>query len=605
MGQAIQAVVAVAKTVAITVGQFAAQHPLVWAGIKTAVSLGLSYGASALADRPEVTPTLTPFKQATPWRQRVHGTRRISGPYGAWEASDKWIYQLVLLNDGRSEELTTFYFHDDALTVIDGAVQEGTDHRYQNAAWIDFRLGEPDQTAYDMLTGPVTFTGTDDDYGSPGLASLGIDSNFRHRGITTMCLAGRYARAEKFGVLWPNRDPQESVLGKWSLIWDPRDVTQTQGDPDQTNWTASDNSALQILDLLLDPECFGLDYDRHIEPEIEHWKQQADFCDEAISLDAGGTEPRYASSGIFYRSEEPKDVLRRYLEASDAMVFQDSRGRRKLWVGRYVEPVVWLEEKDIVDFSMELERDPDQAVNAVDFTYLSPDHKWTEVDGDPWTDEADIARQGRKAVSLKQTNVSSHTQARRIAKARFKRLNALERGTLRVRLTPGKAALGYRWIGVRGCEFTGGEDQVYEVGEGTEVSFGEWLISFPVTLFDTTAYDWTTAEEGTPPPVEGEVTPQPIGPGEASDLDTDVLGGTVTISWRNPAGGTLDTVEVRRGASSTYGSATIIAGPDPAVPLEPLESEDTPGSGTWYYWVVTRNDDDEASIAGPVTATVP
>jgi hypothetical protein len=66
------------------------------------------------------------------------------------------------------------------------------------------------------------------------------------------------------------------------LIYDPRDVGQTQGD--KSTYLFSDNPILCLLAYLTDASGgMGLDYARFIEPAIDFWKDAADECDGLVA----------------------------------------------------------------------------------------------------------------------------------------------------------------------------------------------------------------------------------------------------------------------------------------------------------------------------------
>jgi hypothetical protein len=89
------------------------------------------------------------------------------------------------------------------------------------------------------------------------------------------------ARREDQQGDFPNGLPTPSAVIDAQLIYDPRDVGQTQGD--KSTYVFSDNPILCLLAYLTDANGgMGLDYARFIEPTIDFWKAAADECDGLV-----------------------------------------------------------------------------------------------------------------------------------------------------------------------------------------------------------------------------------------------------------------------------------------------------------------------------------
>ena len=102
----------------------------------------------------------------------------------------------------------------------------------------------------------------------------------------------------------------------------------------------------------------------------------------------------------------------------------------------------------------------------------------------------------------------------------------------------------------------------------------------------------------------GENDPEPIAPPE--DVLAPVTGANVSISWRNGNDPRITLARVFRASSGgTLSSATDITGPVYSAATDTRSVVDTPGTGTWKYWVLCETADGAQSTAtGPVTATV-
>ena len=92
---------------------------------------------------------------------------------------------------------------------------------------------------------------------------------------------------------WPARPPALALRGKWSKVYDPRDASQSAGDP--LTWKHSNTSALITLDCArTNPlEAFADE-----EIDFDSFATAADVDDTQIQLKAGGTEAQFETHGV-------------------------------------------------------------------------------------------------------------------------------------------------------------------------------------------------------------------------------------------------------------------------------------------------------------------
>ncbi|WP_404861870.1 hypothetical protein [Georhizobium sp. MAB10] len=101
------------------------------------------------------------------------------------------------------------------------------------------------------------------------------------------------------------------------------------------------------------------------------------------------------------------------------------------------------------------------------------------------------------------------------------------------------------------------------------------------------------------------VITNPTPPSPVVDLDSVIDGSDVVLTWRAANDANYRASRVFRGTTSTFGSATQIAGPFFGVANQTVTYTDTPGSGTRYYWVVAYNQSNIASMpTGPEVVTI-
>ncbi|MBX4388502.1 hypothetical protein K4H03_20625, partial [Mycobacterium tuberculosis] len=134
-----------------------------------------------------------------------------------------------------------------------------------------------------------------------------------------------------------------TIKGKGALLYDPRlDSTVggsgSQRADDQSTWAwtsdaAGNNPALQMLWYLLGWRINGkLAVGRGIPKSrilMSAFIAAANLCEEAVSLAAGGSEPRYRSSGVVSEADAPSAVIDA-IEASCAGTLRDASGRLAL-----------------------------------------------------------------------------------------------------------------------------------------------------------------------------------------------------------------------------------------------------------------------------------
>jgi hypothetical protein len=250
-------------------------------------------------------------------------------------------------------------------------------------------------------------------------------------------LTGNSKKAESpFASSVPTRI---TVRGKGAKVPDPRLSTSAGGSgsqsmSDQATWayataaTSGRNPACQLLLYLLGWRINGklavgrgyasnrIDYDSFITA--------ANLCDEAVTLAAAGTEPRYRSDGIFSEADDPGQVVGSLLAAMNADL-RDDNGRIAISVRHndLSDPdIVELSDDDILGSeSWRPVPGLDQLFNIVRGEYVDPSNAalyqmveapevaLTSLDGLDRIDSFSLA------------NVQSASQWQRLAKQRLQR----------------------------------------------------------------------------------------------------------------------------------------------------------------------------------------
>jgi len=591
---------ATAGTLAFT-AIYVTAYATAYIGLTAAVTMGIS--ALAASQLPDPENLKVTRKQSRPLRYHLlGGASRFSGAYLHREAAGARLGVVLALAEGRLHDISRIYLNDDIATLggsgatsRSGWVQEGENGRYGGGdlVRIETRLGEPTETHYGFLTA---------DFGASWPTTA------RGDGIATLMMWCQHRSREAQTKLYPNGEPMPSVVGRAACYDWRQDSTVEGGSGSQrrdtpSTWGPSANPV--VWTVFIEWHRLGRNWDRCIAPVLADLTVEADYCDELVDR-VGGTEPRYACAGGYPSNTEP-DVVRAALMATmDGWLSTDGKGRLVIKAGRYVEPSFTLPADHIEGYSWRAFQRDEESVNELLVSYVDPDQDYSLVEADAWRDEAAIEAMGQiRSESLQLNWVSSHSQARRLAKRKMTRLNPLRRGQVRAGIY-GLNGLGHRYIRIRNPALPSMADAVVEV-LNVEVDFAASQVVFDVILADEAIDDWTPAEEEGPAP--GEIPlpdPGPVWVTRPEDFTATDADPDVSLTWTNPA--TIDHkyVGIYRATGSTdFGDAVLIA-EDHGAPSGPgFYLDAAPGVGAHSYWLVPVDQAlNEGDPVGPETVTL-
>lgn len=436
--------------------------PAIGAGLGISASAGtvvaglvFTVGATLLtfllAPKPEAASGTVPIRQPIPARGFGYGRTRAYGAVMLHETAGGNGGQLLLVHallSHPSHAFVTYYLHEDEVDVGAGGAVTPTagGKAYSNKVDLFTRLGAVPETAYTELAAVTDSQWTSDHRGD---------------GITSMALICRDADEDSQHNKFPNGKPIPSAVVDAAKVYDPREAGHDPDDP--STWAWSDNPVLCILHFLCFSE-FGYQrpYATSVLPYVESWKDQADICDEAVALFAGGSEKRYRLGGNSNTETAPRSVLAMMLAACDGWIVDRGDGGVDIRVGKFEEPTVILTDDDIVGFDLPYGVADEEVVNRLDVTFTDPDNKYTEVEVAPWENEADQASRGAvREHRFELRWVQSATQARRLGKREYTRLQEPLRGTIDLRLDKIDAVYA-RWIRVQSATIPQLADRVIE-----------------------------------------------------------------------------------------------------------------------------------------------
>jgi hypothetical protein len=283
-------------------------------------------------------------------RQTIYGRCMASGPliFGASSADNNTIHLVIALAGHECTGIDEIWFGDDLLGARDanGNVTTGA---YAGYAQVVEHLGSPDQLADDVLVN----------------ANVGWTANHRLRGVCYLRVTLTWNRD-----VYPRGIPNIKAVTRGKPLYDPRSALTAYS----TNW------ALMVRDYLSGTH--GLSASA-AEISDTDFIAAANIADEAVTLAAGGTEPRYAVNGVVSSGSAPLSTMEQMLSAG-AGILVWTQGVYRLLAGAYVPPTVTLDE-NILRGSMSVRARVTRKdlYNAVRGTYVDPVKYWQPGDFTP------------------------------------------------------------------------------------------------------------------------------------------------------------------------------------------------------------------------------
>lgn len=409
----------IVQSIAITAIGIATGNPYL-------IAAGISGFASAISNggvqKPETAETS--IKTERPPRVRAYGRGRLYGASELYDSVNGTTLDVWAFADGRADAIERVYLNDDLVTISGGIVQAMADKRYQHSlVRAGYSLGLPTETAFSAVVS----------------ASGGLwTANHRGDGVVMGYLIKGPEKDKYFLETYPQGDNVAmSLVGRWQLVFDPRDPSQ---DPyDQSTWKWSESAALALIHYLMVER--GLDWGTKFAPQLAKVVTALNIADQAVSLAAGGTEPRYRTALSYKATEEPAAVIGSLLSCFDGWYCLNEAGEVIMYAGAFYTPTVSIGPEQIVSFRHQYGVEEENVVNQIAIPYVSSLHDYGTVDGEAWRDEDDISTRGNEQTAELGAVVPSHTQGRRLAKIKMARTNAPHRGQCRTTFA-GRAVIG-------------------------------------------------------------------------------------------------------------------------------------------------------------------
>ncbi len=408
-------------------------------------TVGLSLLSQALTKKPKAqvagVKTQTSTGGSTP-QTFILGKRATSGQlvtpldtYGVdGKTPNAYLTYVMALGCIPGQSLSRIVLNDEYVTVAGSLSNIGSTGTqgyalggiYADNAWLIYHDGT--QTTADALL-DAKFNGVERPW----------TSNMVGKGICYAVLVFRFNRE----VL--NSPPSVRFEMNGIPLYDPRlDTTvggsgaHRWGSPSTYATNRTTNPAVMLYNLhrgiaLPDGSVYGGEAEAEDLP-LDSWFAAMNACDETITLDAGGTEPRFTAGLEVSLADEPADVMEALESACQAQQVEIG-GVWKIRVGGPGLPVAFFTDDDIL---IDHDRDHDmfpglaETYNGIQASHPLPSALWEMTDAPPrFNADWEAADDGRRLIAdLSLPAVYSPTQVQRIMKSAIEEERRFRRHSL-------------------------------------------------------------------------------------------------------------------------------------------------------------------------------
>ncbi len=313
---------AVATAVGVSSGTIG--YAAIGFAVNIAVSAVASYAMNALAPKPEMPGSggfLVNEVNPTAPAEYVYGEVRKGGVVTYDEAinENRVLHRIIVLAAGE-HEVGDIYLNDEVVDISGDAfsLQDpgDDDDLYEGAGWVttekwmeDNQIREPRIRIFVHDGSQTAATDTFANSNTRSMANeliaksaAGLDSDFVGKGLTYL-----YVQMNIDNEVFAGGIPRITANVRRKGVYDPRDGTSKI----TSNW------ALCLADYL--QADYGLGDTGSVDDTA--LSVEANTCDEAITLAAGGTQKRYEMNGVFRADEQPGQILSRMMPSGAGNLF--------------------------------------------------------------------------------------------------------------------------------------------------------------------------------------------------------------------------------------------------------------------------------------------
>jgi hypothetical protein len=342
-------------------------------------------------------------------RRFVYGEMVVNGHLIFQETAgtdNKDLYRVVYLGEGPINAATEIYFNEVEQTLsgdLDGAGASISSGSY--SGYGTFRVGvngnSGSSSSVVNLTANTSWTSNHKMTGNSWLAYKLVHNN----------------------EVWTQGIPQVRVKVQGRKIYDPRldggGVGGGSGShryDDDTTWAFSNNSALCILDFLLN----GMSVDPS-DIDMAAMRAAADICDENVNIQlangSNSTQARYTTNGVSFLNDEVIATLEQLLVPCHGTLVEEAGVLRLLVPKDSSSVVVGLTEDDIVsELNININSEVAGRINKVSGTFTDKDSDFQQTDFSPISSASLIASDGREHLQqIDLTMITDEARAQRLA----------------------------------------------------------------------------------------------------------------------------------------------------------------------------------------------
>lgn len=456
--------------------------------------LAVAYGASKALNgekKQKAQATDVPFPESEPSAIILVGDNvKVAGKYAFFEAKGTQFLSIQAINDGRVDSISRFWLNDDEVTrdnngwvvKVNGDDMGGNGRYVRSRVKIDIRLGLPTETAYGEVI-----------HWFPEL----WDTTCRGDNTASVMMRCDMPEQKYRGGAFPNGRPTLWVLAR-GVCYDWRKDSSVGGVGSQrranpATWTWSVNPV--VWRVHLDWFRFGKKWDRVMAPVLDKLTAAANYCDEAVPLAAGGSEPRYRLAYKYTADTNPADVRAAVDASMAAFTTYDVQGRLVVKPGGYEAPTYILTDSHITNWKWSLGQPVEDGVDSIIISYIEPKTGYNSSQCDPWI----VNENGNRSITLNLEAVYSFSQGRRLAKIKAAELMPEASGTIDTDIS-GMDGLGECYIGVQNSARAFMSDIVGKVSAAPEFNAMSGKFTYPLALATADPFEWVPAnEEGAAP----------------------------------------------------------------------------------------------------------
>lgn len=472
----------------------------------TGVSLALSVATSAIISALTPVPPspkqslLVNARDAAAPQEIVYGETRKGGTITYLETTrgGSVLYQIIALAAHEIESVEEIYINDEVAVLSDDGYTNSRGRTgagwVTNRNWSDdpdehelrifYHLGDQTAITDTFANSSAESLANNDFFGTSDEASQnfgGVDqptkASFVGNGIAYLFVRFSYA-----SEVYKNGIPTITAKIRGKKVFDPR--TQTTA--------YSNNAALCIRDFLTSG--YGLN-----DPEVDDtaFQAAANTCDEAVTLDAGGTESRYTMNGVVRADQSYGDVLQEMVKSCAGTLFWGA-GKWKLQPGEYNAPTKTFTLDDLrSEISLQTRVNLRDQFNRVQGVFSDANQRYIAADYPPIESAPFKAQDGgvEQTLDLDLPFTTSGSAAQRLAKmtlfrGREQMTFSAEFGLNAFDVEVGEiVALDMERYGWTGKEF-----EVVGWRFGANEEAGDLRVSLTLRETSSAAFDWNAEE---------------------------------------------------------------------------------------------------------------